>query len=509
MRAAIYCRVSTEEQGRPGHVSLPNQEAACRTYARQHKWTMVEPVYVDEQSGLDPSREKYQQLLEDARAGKFDTVLAYHPYRFGRDAGEAISRCNELTRLNVVVQTCTVDITEPVIRDIFFVLGQQQSRDTSRQTRDNMQRLAEAGRWVSRPPLGYSLLKTRGLGGGVLVPNDSAPLVRRLFELYANGSSIRELQREAEKLGLRCGGRIVDRRRIDQILHNVAYVGRVQWGRQSHSKITGRRRLPPAEWIVADGQHEAIIDQETWDAVQRRLEFNREHRTGPKRTDYLLTSFIRCCRCGGRMHGQTTRRKSGTTYQMYRCQNGTEFGTCEQKYVSGPAVERLVKEQLADVLPRMDETMLDGAKALVIKAAAVEMAKERREVAKLQAQRERAVRRIKALTEQRLDEKLPAEIYSEMVAEAKENLERIDRDLDLMADAGNVDGAVRAVKAIWRLMERVPWPPAPDDQRGWRKVVENSVDVVEVCSKDDVKVRLNASARASAIAGVRTARTGW
>ncbi len=494
MRAAIYCRVSTEEQGRPDHVSLQTQAAACHAYAKARDWQIV-GEYEDVQSGLDPSRPRYQEMLAAARDGDVDVVLSYHPYRFGRDAGEAISSCSELARIGVQVQTVKQDISDPFVRGLMFLLGEKQSQDNSETVRDNMRRLAAQGKWVSRAPLGYDVVKTPGQPGGVLVVNDDAPLVVRMFELYATGDcSVGDLQQEAVKVGLRLHGRVISRQRIHMILRNPAYIGKVAYGRLCAGKFSGRRRN--AEWIEVDGLHEAIIDEATWDAVQRRLQFNRDHATS-KQTDYLLTSFIRCGRCHGRMYGQRLLRKSGTYYHQYRCQNGVEYRACDQHYVSGPRVDQAVRDALAGLLPRVGNHARDTAKALILQEAQRQLAAERKEAGRLRVQRDKQVREMTKLTEGFIADRILPEVFDRMVAAAKESIARIDAQLEVLARDDPAGGYRQSVEALWSMMERVPWPPEPDNLKAWRKVVECSVDFVEVFNRDDVRVHLNAAARVS------------
>jgi len=493
MRTAIYCRVSTEEQGRPDHVSLETQAATCHEYADRNGWPVV-GEYEDIQSGQDVSRPRYQEMLAAARDGDVDVILAYHPYRFGRNAGEAISSCNELASLGVQVQTVRQDISDPFVRGLMFLLGEKQSRDTSEHVCDSMRRLAAQGRWVSRAPLGYDVVKTPGQPGGVLVANDDAPLVARMFELYATGEySMGDLQQEAAKVGLKLHGRVIDRQRINMLLRSVAYIGKVAYGRLSNGKFTGRRKHD--EWIEVDGLHTAIVDQATWDAVQRRLQFNRDHATS-KQTDYLLTSFIRCGRCHGRMYGQRLKRKSGTYYHQYRCQNGVEYRACTQHYVSGPRVDQAVRDVLAGLLPRVGAHARDTAKALVLQEATRQLAAERKEAGRLRVQRDKQVREMTKLTEGFIADRILPEVFDRMVADAKESIARIDAQLEVLARDDPAGGYRQSVEALWAMMERVPWPPAPDNFFAWRKVVELSVDFVEVFNREDVRVHLNAAAGA-------------
>jgi site-specific DNA recombinase len=497
MKAAAYIRVSTEEQSKGE--SLEAQLAACQEYAERQGWEIAE-VYEDVQSGLDANRPNWQKLLADAKEGQFEAVVVWRYDRFGRDPADAFPAIKDLKRLGVALHSAS-EGNDSFVGKLMLILAEKESENTSERVRLDMKALARQGKWVSRPPIGYDIMpappdKDGRVVGRVLTPNDDAPLITRLFEMYADGTaSIADLQRKAAEMGLKINGRVVDRQRIDVILRNPVYVGKVVYGRNSNGKFTGRRKQD--DYIEADGLHPAIVDKATWDAVQRRLAFNREHHTAPKQTDYLLTSFIFCGHCGGRMYGQRLKRKGGSFYYHYRCQNGVAYKTCKLHYVSGPRIDQAVKEKLAGLLPQVTPDKLEGARRLILNGAARHMAAERKEVGRLRAQRQKQIKRIKDLANKFLSERIPAEVYDEMAAEANEALARIDADLEAARSDGTQRDYAKTVEAIFKLMERVPWPPAPDNFRGWRKVVETSVERVDVYSKDKVRVTLNAVAQAN------------
>lgn len=500
MRCALYVRVSTEEQGQPGHVSFDVQDEECRRYAQAHGWE-VAVVYKDEQSGLDASRPRYQQMLAAAQKRQFEVVLAYDPSRFGRDAGEAITACKQLESSGVTVQTVKVDISQPFVRNLFFALGEEESRTKSVRVSDAMRKIVELGRWPTKPPMGYDLVREEGLPGGKLVPNEKADAIRRLFELYATGTvSLRALPAEGARLGLTYNGRPLARQVIHKLLHNPAYAGKVIYGRTSSGKFTGKKTHPEENWLVADGVHEALVSQEVWDRVQERLAFNRQHASVTRKTVYLCTGFIYCGHCGSRMFGHRFPGRSKKHY--YRCEEGVERRTCHVRFVDGEKIDAVVKYVLGDLLelfPDRDSKPI-GTKDSFVRSTLKEIGGQDGDVARLRRQQEKYRRRLKRLLGKHLDRLVPKDVVEEQMAEERRALDAVERELAAAERKGHSTITAESLGELWDwLMSFVAEPVSQNDPREfpfWRTQVEFSVERIEVSSADDVHVELNAATKA-------------
>jgi site-specific DNA recombinase len=90
--AAIYLRVSTDEQAQDGHVSLDVQRLRCQEYAQRHGMVIV-AEYVDVESAYEGRRLQFQQMLQDAEAGRFRHIIVFRADRFSRDVADASLPC--------------------------------------------------------------------------------------------------------------------------------------------------------------------------------------------------------------------------------------------------------------------------------------------------------------------------------------------------------------------------------------------------------------------------------
>ena len=187
-RYAAYARVSTDEQNRPGHVSMETQIAACRAHIQEQAAVLVAELQDVQSSTGDqgPARKGYQELLGLARRGEIDGAVVYDWSRWGRNAGESITAYGELGRLGVACISLFEPGEDPFMQGIHALRHEQFARDLSNKTKDALRTRAKKGEWSGAPPLGYVVRREDGRSVLAVDPL-TAPLVRRLFEDAATG----------------------------------------------------------------------------------------------------------------------------------------------------------------------------------------------------------------------------------------------------------------------------------------------------------------------------------
>lgn len=355
MKAVVYTRVSTENQGGDDHVSLDMQQATCRRYAEGQGWEVV-GVYQDMQSGTDPAREDYQRLLTDAQARRFDVVIAYNSSRWGRDAVEALRSVGELERTGVRVHSTTGDMGSFLVHGINAIMDEEHSRRLSRTIRPNLQRIAERGDWPgSKLCVGY-----KREGKRVVIDPVTGPLVRRIFEMAAGGATFAACQRAL----IEWGYPITDTG-IKRVLTNPFYTGKLRWLDPSmHLEFKAARdarRKGKRERHLYDGNHEAIVDdalwQQTQDAIGRRMHKLRRANTG------LSGGLVRCGHCGlaanwYRVSWKCRRNGEYTGevryYPYYRCSPEHQQTPQCRWTLRAEAVDDWLRDQLRSVTVRED-----------------------------------------------------------------------------------------------------------------------------------------------------------
>lgn len=158
LRAAIYLRVSTEEQG-DKNLSIPFQTAACHALAERNGWDLAND-YIDIASGKTDRREAFQRLIADGRAKLFDVVVVYKYSRFARNDVDSVWYERELDRKGIKLVSATepVDATTStgwLNKRILQTFAEFENRQRAEFTRAGMRQRVVQGEWPWKAPLGY------------------------------------------------------------------------------------------------------------------------------------------------------------------------------------------------------------------------------------------------------------------------------------------------------------------------------------------------------------------
>ena len=291
----VYLRKSSEKQG---EYSLPAQEHICRAYIASRSDTPpIVAVYVDVLSGRRADRDDYQRMLADARAGRLKLIVFHKPNRFGRGTAEALIAADALMALGVEIRIADMpglDITRPEGRMIWGFLLNQAEFEVSNLGREALKGMREkvtSGGWAWKAADGYrnvAIVDGRGRSHATIAPDRArAAVIRLIFTTYARGHHtlarlVRELnaldarRRAAGKSGCaRRSGRPWEVTSLYKVLCNPLVIGQVH---------------VPAWEHTGEGDHQAIIQRATWDAVQAVLD---DHGHGPEQKHtYLLQHRI-------------------------------------------------------------------------------------------------------------------------------------------------------------------------------------------------------------------------
>ncbi len=368
MRAAIYARYSTELQR---DASIEDQVRLCRVRAAAEKWVPA-GVYTDHaMSGAIRMRPGYQKLLEDARAGAFDIVIAEALDRLSRDQEDIAGLYKHLSFAGVTMVT----LAEGEISELHVGLKGTMNalflKDLGKKTWRGLEGRVRQGRSGGGLCYGYDVVKeTDATGeprhGGRTVNEPEAAVVRRIFRDYGVGKSPRTIARELNLEALPGpGGRPWSDTTIrghftrrTGILNNELYIGRLVWNKQRYVKDprSGKRLARPNPehlWVVHEVPELRIVEQAAWDKAHTRLSAIRET-PGVKtardkkfwlnrRARHLLTGLVKCGVCGGDL------APAGQDYLA--CSAARRKGTCTNKRsIRRPRLEGLILDTLKDNL---------------------------------------------------------------------------------------------------------------------------------------------------------------
>jgi len=352
---ALYRRVSDERQMEGA--SLDEQNQALRAYAEARGWQIVAD-YNEASSSWHGTRDQFEQMVEDARAGKFERVLVWALDRFARRSGEVHGVTEELERMGVHVilvkegiDLCDGSIAAKAIKSALALAA-----DLENVARADRARMA----WSHRKSLGlfHGSLPTGYRHSGrkhqpAVIHEEEAAGVRRAFRLYATGQySLIDLCSQLNGEGYRtCRGKRYSYRALHGILRNPAYAGRFD--------IDGE---------LVDSNETALIEWDLYEQVQRVM---ASHAKAPrsvsrKFSPYLLKGLVFCEACGRKMYAQTTqdkiaRYKDSSYFKRQVCPTSALIERGEGVMVKeddlAPQIEALVKS--FQLLPAWRDRVLD------------------------------------------------------------------------------------------------------------------------------------------------------
>ncbi len=311
VRAALYLRVSTQEQADEGF-SLAAQLDRLRAYCDSQEWLIAE-VYTDEGvSAKTADRPELQRLLADAAGGRIDLVLVYKLDRLTRSVVDLYDLLQTFDRHKVGFKSATeVFDTTTAIGRLFMTLvaalAQWEREQLGERVYLGMRQKALEGKLVvPRAPYGYRIMD-----GKLILESTEAEIVRRIFARYLDGAGAVRIARELQGEGVRPpGGHVWRGNVILYMIHNPIYAGLSRWG----YRTAGGARKSGRE-VTGAGEHEAIIDELTFSRTQDTVSSRRKvfPRAGTGR--YPLTGLLYCS-CGGHMTGNARGSRS-----YYRCLN--------------------------------------------------------------------------------------------------------------------------------------------------------------------------------------------
>lgn len=323
MRCAIYARVSLEEQAQ--QYGLSSQLHACREYAKVHGYTVLEE-FSDDASGATLDRPALDRLRNGVRAGLFDVVVIYDTDRLSRELAHLFILKPEIEK-KARIEFVAAKFEDSPSGRLFFgmrgVISQFEREQIRERTLRGRRQKAREGNIVGgRVPFGYRYLgKAEGQRGRFEINDQTAATVRKIFDLYDHGASIRDITKQLRDQGAPSwGGKTWGKSSVRRILINETYAGTAHYG--TH-KREGSRLIVKANADRISIEVPAIIERCIWDRVQARLAENPK--TGRPSRRYLLRGLLYCA-CGQRMNGDPSHG-----YPVYRChgRDGLKLERCQ------------------------------------------------------------------------------------------------------------------------------------------------------------------------------------
>lgn len=323
--AGIYCRLSKDDDLQGESASISNQRDLLTNYCKSQGWTIVQVYQDDGYTGLNTDRPDLQRMLDDVRKGLINLVITKDLSRLGRnylDTGYLIEKFFPKNRVRYIAFNDGID-TEGDNNDIApfkNVLNELYSKDISKKVHSSYMVAAQKGKFTGVvPPFGY--MKDPEEKGHLIIDNETAPYMREIFRMAAQGRGPNYIRRWLEENKVPCpawwnrqrgfrktmtkwekadpeNGRYVwDFSIIKDMLLNPVYMGAMASQKRYYkfkAGVLGEKK--PDEWIIVEGCHEPIIDKNTFMIVQSKM----ASRTRPRTTGEfsLFAGILKCGECG-------------------------------------------------------------------------------------------------------------------------------------------------------------------------------------------------------------------
>ena len=340
LRCAVYTRKSSEEGLEQEFNSLHAQREACEAYIasqRSEGWVLVRDQYDDGGiSGGTLERPGLKRLMADIEDGLADVVVVYKIDRLSRSLAdfaklvEVFDR-NGVTFVSVTQSFNTTTSMGRLTLNILLSFAQFEREVTAERIRDKVAASRKKGMWMGGvPPYGYRVENRK-----LLVDEDSAAHVRWIFARFIEIGSCTVLAREVGARGIATPrGNRIDKKYLYRMLSNRAYIGEAVHKGESYP-----------------GEHDAIVDHETWDKVHAILQESPRKRAARTRSD--TPALLKGLLFGpdGAAFSPTHTRKGGRLYRYYVSQTVLKHGAgaCPIGRVPAGEIEAAVIDQLRAV----------------------------------------------------------------------------------------------------------------------------------------------------------------
>ncbi len=396
--AVVYARVSSRQQEEEGF-SIPAQLKLLRDYASQ-SGLAVKQEFVDVETAKMTGRPGFAEMVEflTDHADRCRIILVEKTDRLYRNLRDYVTLDELDLEIRFVKENFVLSAdsrsTEKFMHGIKVLMAKNYIDNLSEETSKGMREKAEQGTWPSRAPLGYLNVDTKGKRHIVLDP-EIAPLICRLFELYATGDySLLEVTRQINEEGLchQRSGRPVIRSAIHKSLRNPIYYGDFVWDGKHYS-----------------GTHDPIVSKELWDKVQQVLHTRGNRRTRHQKHWWAFQGLVSCAHCGCALVAEEKKGK----YVYYHCTGNR--GKCGEPWVREEELSRQFGEVLRDL--HFEPEILEWVRDTLRASHADEKEFHDKVVADLQKQYQKLQDRIDAMYVDKLDGSISGAYFEEKSAE--------------------------------------------------------------------------------------------
>ena len=369
---AIYCRLSAEDRDKLSKEdesrSIQNQKSLLIGYANQQEWEIYQIYCDDDYQGSDRSRPAFNQLLQDAKDGKFGIVLCKSQARFTRELElvEKILHNNFIEwGIRFVGYADNADTNNKgnkKSRQINGLVNEWYLEDLSDNIKSVLTDHRKKGKHIGAFAL-YGYQKDPEQKGHLVIDPEAATIVHEVFELFAGGMGKQNIARllnargvpnpteYKRQKGLRYSGSqpygtLWSYFAIASMLENEMYVGNMVQGKYENKTYKSKHSTPvPREkWIRVEGTHEPIIEKELWDKVQSIRKMRAKPMCDGQKGFHA--GKVKCLYCGHALYSTKNRN-----FRYLKCSYRNMGGeSCPGSFIALRFLEKAIINELNSLI---------------------------------------------------------------------------------------------------------------------------------------------------------------
>lgn len=482
---ALYCRLSCDDGDNQGDSnSIKNQKAILAKYATEHGYGNVQFYVDDGYSGTNFNRPDFQRMIKDIDAGKVTTVIVKDMSRLGRDYLK-VGYYSEVYFGEAGVHFIAINdgVDNLSENDSDFtpfrnIINEWYAKDTSKKVRAVFKAKGNSGKHLCTcPPYGY--MKDKEDKQKWLVDEEAAKVVKEIFSLCMKGYGPTQIARILTERGIdtpvlhnrKCGlptktyqsefPNIWCTESVIHILENMNYCGHtVNFTTKKKSyKSKKKLRLPREDWLIFRDTHEALIDEETYETVQRLRQSKRKQSDMGEMS--VFSGLVYCADCGKKMYlcrCTTMKQKEYFNCSTYRKKSKS---LCTSHQITVEAVEHIVLTDLQRVLGQYqsdEKRFVEILHNQVQRETRKELALKTREYEDAEKRITALDRIIQGLYEDKICGNITAERFAKMAQSYEEEQSTLTERVKILREElgrakENSDNIVKLVRLVKKYIE--------------------------------------------------------
>jgi len=435
VRAAIYCRLSKDDESEGDSSSIQTQRAMLEHYCAQQGWEVVAVYQDDGFTGLNMNRPDLIRMLKAIERKQIDVVLTKDLSRLGRNyiqTGQLIEEFFPKNSVRYIAVNDSVDTDMDSVYDMTpfrAVMNQMYSADVSKKVHSAYVTKARSGQFTGcLAPFGYR--KNPDNNGQLIPDEDTDWIVKLIYDYAKEGNGPNYIRRKLEdreipcpawwnrKKGLRNkftkferddpehGHLIWDFTTIKEILQNPVYIGAIASQKQVYKFKTGWiKDKKPHEWLIVENMHEPLVSREVFELVQEKVKTRK--RPDAFGNYSIFAGLVKCGQCGSTMNIRSANQKGSE--RIYTCSKYNKYGVkhCSQHRMKYDVLYSIILEQIRSYAAKA----LDNEAEVISQLSAQSRGDFDNECALVEKSIADDTVRLAAI------EKLIAKLYEDMIAE--------------------------------------------------------------------------------------------